>query len=166
MNRSSRWVIFLKPRSKALLKKLKNLSQSLRREPGQLWSWLGGLRLIAVLIKVFDDIDWKEYRLTKTRLGIIRMLACLLWGYAEGEEIYLARCLLHVELPWIEAHAGSFSWNPEAKRSWRSWRTWARASGENPGQLWSWLGGLDSLQSSSRCLKTLIRMGREQQELD
>jgi GTP-sensing pleiotropic transcriptional regulator CodY len=35
-----------------------------------------GLSLIAVLIKVFDDIDWKEYRLTKTILGIIRMLAC------------------------------------------------------------------------------------------
>jgi hypothetical protein len=39
----------------------------------------GGLRLIAVLIKVFEDIDSNGQRAAGTRLGIIRMLA----GYEE-----------------------------------------------------------------------------------
>jgi hypothetical protein len=38
-----------------------------------------GLRLIAVLIKVFEDIDLNGQRAAETRLGIIRMLA----GYEE-----------------------------------------------------------------------------------
>jgi hypothetical protein len=49
-----------------------------------------GLRLIAVLIKMFEDIDSKGQRAAKTRLGIIRMLA----GYEEilqKKKKYLSR---------------------------------------------------------------------------
>jgi hypothetical protein len=35
-----------------------------------------GLGLTETGIRAFDDIDWKEHSLTKTRLGIVRMLAC------------------------------------------------------------------------------------------
>jgi len=35
-----------------------------------------GLGLTEAGIRAFDDIDWNEHRLTKTRLRIIGMLAC------------------------------------------------------------------------------------------
>jgi hypothetical protein len=36
-----------------------------------------GLGLTEAGVRAFDDIDWNENRLAKTRLGIIRMLACM-----------------------------------------------------------------------------------------
>jgi hypothetical protein len=35
-----------------------------------------GLGLIEGGIRAFGDIDWNEHRLTKARLGILRMLVC------------------------------------------------------------------------------------------
>jgi len=35
-----------------------------------------GLGLTEAGIRAFDDIDWNEHRLTKSRLGIIRMVVC------------------------------------------------------------------------------------------
>ena len=69
--------------SKELLKKLKNLSLSLRRRPWRFWSWLSGLdwlKLASNCKSTFTGLGSEQPRLYREMGG------CFLWGDYEWEE--------------------------------------------------------------------------------
>jgi hypothetical protein len=82
MVKSLRSKILFKFGSKALLKRLRNLSP--RRRPWRFWSWLSGLdglKLTSTFITTLTGLGSEQQRLERELRG------CLLWGDSEGEEI-------------------------------------------------------------------------------